>query len=78
MQISLHLSLKYFDCKFYLFEVELEHDDDDDDDDDDDELFSWLTDERYLALFPARTIVSNPYHCKSPTHCEQDLSLCRT
>ena len=26
MQISLHLTLKYFDCKFYVFGVELEHD----------------------------------------------------
>ena len=81
MQISLHLSLKYFDCNFYLFEVELEHDDDDDDDDDDDWLIvfmAWLTDERLLALFPAGTIVSNPHHCESPTRREQDLSLCRT
>ena len=25
MQIALHLSLKYFDCKFYVFGVELKH-----------------------------------------------------
>ena len=36
----------------------------------------WSTDERRLALFPARNIVRNTHHHKSPTHGEQDLSLC--
>ena len=25
LQIALHFSLKYFDCKFYVFGVELKH-----------------------------------------------------
>ena len=50
-------------------------DDDDDDDDDDDE---WLTDEMRLALFPAGTIVRDPYHRASPTRREQGLNLRRT
>ena len=37
----------------------------------------WLTNERHLALFPARTIVRDPHHRKSPTGCK-DLNLCRT
>ena len=32
----------------------------------------WLTKERHLALFPARTIVRDPQHCESPTHHKQD------
>ena len=54
-------------------------DDDDDDDDYDDELilwYGWLT--KDVALFSAGTTVRDPYHCKSPTHREQDLNLCRT
>ena len=47
-------------------------------DDDDDEFFAvWLTDKRRLALFPAGTIVRDPNHRKSPTHCEQGLKLRR-
>ena len=41
-----------------------------DDDDDDDELFlrnSWLT----------QGVGRNTHHCRSPTHCEQDLNLRR-
>ena len=38
----------------------------------------WLTNERRLALFPAVTIVKDPYHCESPTRCEQDFNLRRT
>ena len=38
----------------------------------------WLTDERLLASFPAGTIVRDPHHLESPTHCEQDLNLRRT
>ena len=30
----------------------------------------WLTDQRRLALFPARTIVRDPHHCESPTRRE--------
>ena len=37
----------------------------------------WLFDERYLTLFPARTIVKDPYHREYPTHSDQDLSLHR-
>ena len=37
-----------------------------------------LTDERRLALFPAGTIVRDPYHGDSPTRGEQGLSLRRT
>ena len=42
--------------------------------------FLWylLTDERHLALFPARTIVRDPHHRESPTRHEQELSLHRT
>ena len=32
----------------------------------------WLTDERRLALFPARTIARDPHHRESPTRGEQD------
>ena len=32
----------------------------------------WLTDERLLSLFPARTIVRDPHHREYPTCCEQD------
>ena len=35
----------------------------------------WFTDERCLALFPARTIVRDCHHRKSPTHCEQNLNF---
>ena len=38
----------------------------------------WLTDERHSALLPVGTIVRDPHHCKSPTHREQGLNLCRT
>ena len=38
----------------------------------------WLTDERRLALFPAGTIVRDPYHLESQTCPEQDLNLRRT
>ena len=38
----------------------------------------WLTDERRLALFSARTTVRDPHHRESPTRCEQDLSMRRT
>ena len=37
-----------------------------------------LTDEKYLALFPAGAIVRDPHHRKSPTCREQDLNLRRT
>ena len=36
-----------------------------------------LTDERHLAIFPAATIVRDPHHRESLTHCEQDLNLRR-
>ena len=54
-------------------------DDDDDDDDDDDELVFvvWLTDEGCLVLFPVGTIVRDPYHFESLTHCKQNLNLRR-
>ena len=38
----------------------------------------WLTDKRYLALFPAGTIVKDPHHRESPTRHEQGLNLRRT
>ena len=38
----------------------------------------WLTDERRLALFPARTIAKNLPHRESATHREQGLDLRRT
>ena len=38
----------------------------------------WLTDERYLALFPAGTIVRDPHHRESPTRHAQGLNLRRT
>ena len=38
----------------------------------------WLTDERRLALFPARTIATVPHHRESLIHREQDLNLRRT
>ena len=50
----------------------------DDDDDDDDEFVAWLTNERLLALFPARTIARDPHHRVSLTFRKQDLNLCRT
>ena len=37
----------------------------------------WLTDERRLVLFPARTIVRDPHHRVSPTRREQGLNLRR-
>ena len=37
-----------------------------------------LTDERRLALFPARTIVRDPHYRESPTYRKQDLNLHRT
>ena len=37
----------------------------------------WLTDERRLALFPARTTIRDPRHHESPTRREQDLNLPR-
>ena len=44
---------------------------------DDDELFCGMVDHRrHLALFPARTIVKEPHHQKSPTRHEQGLNLC--
>ena len=33
----------------------------------------WMTNERRLALFPARTIVKDPHHHKSATRCKQDF-----
>ena len=49
-------------------------------DDDDDYFFFvvWLTGERCLVLFPAKTIVRDPHYCKSLTCQKQDLNLCRT
>ena len=38
----------------------------------------WLTEERHLALFPARIIVIDRHHWESPTRREQDLILCNT
>ena len=38
----------------------------------------WLTDERRLVLFPAGTIVRDPYHRQFPTRREQYLNLRRT
>ena len=35
----------------------------------------WLINKRHSALFPVR---KDPYHCKSPTHQEQDLNLSRS
>ena len=37
----------------------------------------WLTDQKRLALFPARTIVRDPHHRESPTCREQGLNLRR-
>ena len=34
----------------------------------------WLTKERRLALFPARTIVRDPHHRETPTRREQGLN----
>ena len=48
------------------------------DGEDDDELFLWLTDERYLALFPARFIVRDSHHGEFLTRHKQDLNLHRT
>ena len=50
---------------------------DDDGDNDDDELL-WLTNKRHLALFPARTIVSDLQYHRSLTRHNQGLNLCRT
>ena len=39
----------------------------------------WLTDERYLALFPAGTIVIDPHHRESLTsrkHAKPEFSIC--
>ena len=38
----------------------------------------WLTEERRLAILPARTIVRDPHHRESPKRREQDLNLRRT
>ena len=38
----------------------------------------WLTSGRRFALFLAETIVKDPHHLESPTHCVQDLNLHRT
>ena len=38
----------------------------------------WLTDERHLALLPAKTIVKDFHHPKSQTCCKQDLNFHRT
>ena len=38
----------------------------------------WLTDERFLTLFPAGTIVRDPHHRESRTRREQELNLRRT
>ena len=49
--------------------------------DDNDELFlwyTWLSDERLLALFPAGTIVRDPHHCESLTYHKQDLNQHRS
>ena len=35
----------------------------------------WLTDERRLVLFSAGTIVRDPHHRESATHCNQDFNL---
>ena len=44
-----------------------------------DELFcGMVADKRYLALFPAETIVRDPQHRESPTRREQGLNLRRT
>ena len=52
---------------------------DDDDEDNDDEFFVVsLIDEMRLALFPAKTIVRDPHHCKFRTRHEQDLNVCST
>ena len=37
----------------------------------------WLTEDKRLVLFPARTIVRDPHHLKSATRHEQDLNLRR-
>ena len=37
----------------------------------------WLTDEKRLALFQARTTIRDPRHHESPTRREQDLNLPR-
>ena len=36
----------------------------------------WLTDKRRLALFPAKTIVRDPHHCKALTCQEPKSRLC--
>ena len=38
----------------------------------------WLTDERCLALIPARSIVRDPHHRESPTCRRQGLNMRRT
>ena len=65
----LHKILKEEKYIFLLGDCNISDDDDDDDDDDH---------KMHLALFPARTIVRDPHHLESLTHCEQDLNLCRT
>ena len=60
--------------QFSFWTVDLHDDDDVDDDYGDDKLYfteRW-TDERRLALFPVRTIISDRHHRHSPTRCEQD------
>ena len=38
----------------------------------------WLTNERYLALFPVKTIIRDPHHRESLTCREHSLNMCRT
>ena len=38
----------------------------------------WLTEERRLALFPARTIVRDPQHRETSTRRDHGLNLRRT
>ena len=70
---SKKLGETFFFLKFYVKYASYgQHDDDDDDDDDDDEFFCGMVDQRKAALFPARTIVRDSHHHKSPIHRKQD------
>ena len=41
-------------------------------------VFTWLTDERCLALFPVGTVIRDPHYCESPIRREQDFNLRKT
>ena len=66
--ITVNMSNK---SQFSFWTVDL-HDVDDDYGDDKLHFTERWTDERRLALFPVRTIISDRHHRHSPTRCEQD------